>query len=114
MTPPPKWTVEFYTDARGRSPALEFLDALPLHERGTAARVLDLLAEYGVHLAMPHVRPVDDLWELRAGPNRLFYVVRTGRRFIILHGYRKQSQKAPRGEIETARRRLDDYVSRGG
>ncbi|MHB0876283.1 MAG: type II toxin-antitoxin system RelE/ParE family toxin [Anaerolineae bacterium] len=41
-------------------------------------------------------------------------VAHAGRRFIVLHGYRKRSQKAPRREIETARRRLQDFLSRGG
>ena len=79
-----------------------------------AVRQLDLLVEYGLSLGMPHVRPIADMWELRAGPNRFFYVAHTGRRLIILHGYRKQSQKAPRQEIDVARRRLQDFLDRGG
>jgi phage-related protein len=114
MSPQPPWSVEFYTDARGEAPAMQFLEALPIEERAVAARALRLLADAGVGLGMPHVRPIEDLWELRAGPNRLFYVAHTGRRFIVLHGYRKQSQKAPRQEIATARRRLQDFLSRGG
>lgn len=93
---------------------MQFLDALPIGERAVAGRVLRLLADAGVGLGMPHVRPVEELWELRAGPNRLFYIAHTGRRFIILHGYRKKSRRAPRQEIETARRRLRDFLSRGG
>jgi len=50
------------------------------------------------------------MWELRGGANRIFYVAVRGRRFILLRGYRKQSQAAPRREIETAQRRWSDFL----
>jgi phage-related protein len=58
------------------------------------------------------VRSVEGLWELRAGAGRIFYVAYTGRRFILLHAYYKKSQKAPPQEIETAQRRLADFLER--
>jgi phage-related protein len=73
-------------------------------------QVIDMLHDYGLHLGMPHARPIAGMWELRAGPGRFFYVAATGRRFIILHGYRKQSQAAPRREIETAQRRWSNFL----
>jgi phage-related protein len=110
----PAWQIEFYTDARGYSPALDFLQSLPKREQAELLRVIDLLQEFGVQLGMPHARPIAGLWELRGGAGRLFYVAHTGRRFIILHGYRKQSQAAPRREIETAQRRWTDFLEREG
>ena len=105
------WRVEFYVDRRGRSPALEFLRLLPKHEQAEALRVIDLLEEFGVVLGMPHARPIAGLWELRPGPNRFFYVAHTGRRFIILHGYRKQSPAAPKREIDVASRRWAEFLA---
>jgi len=105
MTHQDDWTVEFYTDVRGKSPTLEFINSLPKREQAKITRVLELLREFGPALGFPHARPIRGLWELRAGVGRLFYFVHTGRRFIILHGYRKQRQKAPRKEIEMAHRR---------
>jgi phage-related protein len=43
------------------------------------------------------------------GDNRLFYCTFTGRRFVILHGYRKKGQKAPEQDIATAERRMADF-----
>ncbi|RIK38231.1 MAG: type II toxin-antitoxin system RelE/ParE family toxin [Chloroflexi bacterium] len=106
----PAWQVEFYADSRGRCPALTFVQSLPKKEQAELLRVLELLQEFGLQLGMPHARPIAGLWELRAGPGRLFYVAHIGRRFIILHGYRKQSQAAPRREIETAHRRWADFL----
>ncbi|HOR01111.1 MAG TPA: type II toxin-antitoxin system RelE/ParE family toxin [Anaerolineae bacterium] len=107
-----RWAVEYYTDTRGRAPALEFVYSLSDDEQAELLRVVDLLQEFGIYLRMPHARPIGKLWELRAGAGRLFYIAHTGRRFIILHGYRKQGQKAPRREIETAERRWADFLER--
>lgn len=104
------WTVEFYMDRRSRAPVREYLRSLPQSERAEAVQVLDLLREYGLHLGMPHARPIAGMWELRGGANRIFYVAVKGRRFILLHGYQKRSQATPRREIETARRRWADFL----
>ncbi|MHB0858090.1 MAG: type II toxin-antitoxin system RelE/ParE family toxin [Anaerolineae bacterium] len=90
------WIVEYYEDARGRAPALEFLDSLSPGDKAALVRVIDLLEEFGVSLRAPYAKPIEsDLWELRGGAGRLFYVAVRDRRFIILHGYRKKTRKAP-------------------
>ncbi len=109
------WTVDFYFDARDRSPALEFINTLPKREQAKLFRALGLLQEFGSSLSMPHARPIEGkLWELRGGAGRIFYFAYTGRRFIPLHGYLKRTQAAPKQEIETALRRMADFVEREG
>lgn len=101
------WIVAFYLDARGRNPVLEFINSLPEPDQARVLRVLKLLQEFGPLLGMPHARPIEGkLWELRAGASRVFYLAYTGRQFVLLHGYLKKTQEAPRREIETARRRM--------
>jgi phage-related protein len=90
------------------------VQSLPKKDQAELLRAIDLLQEFGLQLGMPHARPIAGLWELRGGAGRLFYVAHTGRRFIILHGYRKQSQVTPRREIETAQRRWADLLEREG
>jgi len=112
---PTTWTVELYVDGRGRCPIAEFLDTLPKAERVEARNALRLLLEFGTLLSMPHARPLTGhrkLWELRVGPNRLLYFAFTDRRFVILHGFRKRSQKTPSREIETAERRMIELLER--
>jgi phage-related protein len=105
------WVVDFYLDARGRNPVLEFINSLQKREQTRLFRVLELLQEYGPLLSMPHARPIQGgLWELRAGAGRLFYFAYTGRQFILLHGYLKKTQEAPKREIETARRRMAEFM----
>jgi len=105
--------VEFYPDRRGGSPVRDFILSLSKRDQAEVLRVIDLLQEFALGLGMPHARPIEGMWELRAGSGRLFYMAHTGRRFIILHGYLKQGQKAPSQAIETAKRRRDDFLERG-
>ncbi len=106
-------SVEFYEDGRGRVPAYEFIESLEARGHAVVLRVLDLLREYGPRLSMPYARHIEgDLWELRAGAGRLFYFLYIGRRFIVLHGYRKKSRKTPKKEIATAKRRMIDFLER--
>ena len=107
------WEIIFYTDARGISPVNEFIAKLSKTEKVKVIWVIDMLAEYGIHLSMPHARSIDhDLWELRADAGRIFYYSTAGRQFILLHGYNKKSQRTPAREIDTARRRMHDFKER--
>lgn len=78
---------------------------------------LDLLERLGTQLGMPHVRRLQgsELWELRVRGGteyRVFYVAMSGRQLVLLHGFRKQSQRTPLREIRVAEQRLADYRDR--
>jgi phage-related protein len=109
------WKVSFYHDARGRSPVIEYLDGLVARDRARVARYLELVREFGPRLAMPHARHLDGgLWELRPGAHRVIYAAVASERVVLLHAFRKKSQKTPRREIERARRCLAELEARGG
>jgi len=113
VTEPTRWTVEFYADARGKSPALEFINGLQARERAKAHNYLRLLRELGTKLGMPHARLLTGhkpLWELRPGAIRLFYFAYTGRQYIVLHAFRKRGQKTPLRHIATAERRMAEFL----
>jgi phage-related protein len=106
-----EWEILFYQDSRGRSPVLEFINDLPIEQQAKVRNMLRLLREFGTALGMPHARHVEGkLWELRSGAVRLFYFVFAGRRFVILHGYRKRSAKAPKQEVVIALRRMKELL----
>jgi len=108
-----RWSVETYIDERGKDPIWEFIRGLQRKEQAKVLRAFDLLEKYGTRLRMPDARHIEDaLWELRADASRLFYFLHVGRRFIILHGYRKKTDKAPLREIATAERRMRDFLER--
>jgi len=90
---------------------LEFIEELPVGEQAKIRNALRLLQEFGTSLTMPHARQIKGkLWELRPGGVRLFYFAYIGQQFVILHGYRKQSQKTPSQEVEIAMRRLQELM----
>lgn len=105
--------VEFYTDARGTSPVEDFLNGLQPGEQAKADRYLKLLCQFGVRLGMPHARLLrghKPLRELRPLPIRLLYFAHTGRRFVILHAFRKKSEKTRWRDIAIAERRMAEIL----
>jgi len=113
------WTVEFYTDASGGCPVQEFLDSLTAKDSARITWAMNLLEQFGLALSAPYVKHLTDydkLWELRvpAGKNdyRIFYFAHTGERFVMFHGIRKQTQKTPRRDLETAQQRMEDFLKR--
>lgn len=111
--PQPPWRIDFFAISKNKSPVVDFINSLPEQERAKVRNVLRLLREFGLLLGLPHSRPMSGrskLRELRAGDTRLFYFAHTGRQFIILHGFRKKSQKTPTVEIATAERRMKQFL----
>lgn len=106
-----RWRIVFYQNQRGKSPPLEFINSLPIIEQAKIRNTLRLLQEFGTNLGMPHAKQIrGKLWELRPGGIRLFYFAYIGEQFVILHGFRKKSLKAPEREIEIALQRMKDLL----
>jgi len=113
----PNWIVESYHDKRGQSPIDEYLRSLQAKDRARVSRAILLLEDYGPALRMPHARHLEGkVWELRIDgrPNsyRVLYAGVPGRKFVLLHVLAKKTDKTPKQDIETARRRLTDYLER--
>jgi len=80
-------------------------------EQAKIRNALRLLHEFGTILSMPHAKQIKGkLWELSPGGIRLFYFAYIGQQSVILHGNRKQSQKAPDREIEVTMRRMQELM----
>ncbi|MBI3361425.1 MAG: type II toxin-antitoxin system RelE/ParE family toxin [Chloroflexi bacterium] len=113
------WTVELYRDPSGRGPVAEFLATLNETDHAAVTRLVKLLEQYGLKLGKPYVKALighRKLWELRvkrpSGAIRLFYFAHTGKRFVILHGFRKKSQKTPKRELRIAEQRMMEMMVR--
>ena len=107
------WQILFYEDHRSKSPVLEFINKLSAKDRAKISNDFRLLEEFGPNLGMPHARHIDGkLWELRPGDNRLFYFLYLDGKFVILHGFRKQTMKTPEKEIATALRRMNELLEK--
>ena len=77
------------------------------------ARLVELLAEHGPSLRLPHSRAFGDgLFELRprgsTGIGRAFYCFLVGKRVVVLHAFVKKSQQTPDRELKLARKRFKE------
>jgi len=110
------WSVDVYRTRRGDSPVEEWLSGLPVKTRAKVQRYLEVLEEFGPRTPRSHAKPVTNhspLWELLPDPHRILYFADTGRRFVLLHGFRKKSMKLRRQDIRLAERRWADHLERG-
>ena len=106
------WGLEFFAGGNGHSSVAEFIREVPAPGRAQTARYLQLLQRSGPQLGMPYTRHVQGkVWELRPGRYRLLYFAGASRRFIVLHVFRKNSNRTPQKEIDQALRRLDNLLS---
>ncbi len=109
------YTVEYYPDARGRSPVEEFIRKLGDHDKQAVLRVIAMLERLGPLLDWPHTENVGKgLLALRSRGIRVFYVHLSGRRYVLLHAYQKKTGKIPPQEKELARRRWADVKAQEG
>ena len=111
--------VDFYRKENGNSPVEDFLDSLDVKMRNKATDTLSILEEFGNSLREPYSRYIDDgIFELRikmgSDISRIFYFFFVGRKIILTNGYIKKSRKAPRLEIDLAKKYKADYERRYG
>ena len=108
------YEVSFYRDARGKSPAHDFLLGLPAKERGKALRWIGKLESEGPALPRPYADIVrGKMRELRVAHGahsfRFLYFF-DGKRIIITNAFRKKTWRIPINEIIRAERLMADYM----
>lgn len=116
------YIVEFYETQDGKSQIWEFLEDLRIKaatskdariQHKQASLYIELLQQNGTRLNENITKHLEDgIWELRPGNNRVFYFFFQDNTFVLLHQFRKKTQKTPKREIEKAKRERDDYLFR--
>lgn len=119
-----KYNIEFYEKRNGKSDLWDFLEKLRTKTSTSKdARIqykqillyIQLLQDNGTILPENITKHIEEnIWELRPGNNRIFYFYHADNTFVLLHTFRKKSQKTPRREIEKAKAERDDYLARKG
>jgi len=112
-----KFIIDFYKNANGRAPALEFLKTLDKKVLAKINRTFDLLEFYGSELREPHSKPLDDgIFEMRIQISsthiRILYFFYNGGVIILTNGFVKKTNKTPKKELTLAKKYRDDYVRR--
>jgi phage-related protein len=98
-------------------PAGEFIGQLPVKLRAKALRTIDLLADFGLFLSMPHNRKLAgyELWELRVKQGsdicRLFYFHHRETVYVLTSGYVKKADRTSRREIDRAMQLKRQFLS---
>lgn len=116
------YEIEFYETEDGKCPIWDFLEALRLKaptnkdariQHKQASLYIELLQQNGTHMNAEITKHLDDgIWELRPGNNRIFYFFCQNDTYVLLHQFRKKSQKTPKREIEKAKTERNDYLRR--
>lgn len=112
-----KWKVVAYESVNGDKPVEEFIKSLEEKAQIKVARTLDYLEEFGLEGGHSNIKKLTGtlLWELRileSDSIRIFYVTITGKIFLLLHGFKKKSQRTSKQETNIAQKRLKEYQSR--
>jgi len=114
------YEIVFYEDKNGDSPVYEFIKSLS-QKTDKDSRInlnkindyIELLSIHGQTLGEPFMKHIkDDIWELRPIKNRIFFASWTNGSFILLHHFKKKTQKTPPKEIDQASRNLKDITER--
>lgn len=110
------WTIEFFKTKSGKSPVKEFLDSLNSRQAANIIEAMELLKNFGFQLKEPYIKFVGDkLYELRVkdpdGIYRVLYFAASGKRFVMVHGFIKKTQKLPAKELAKAKKRMKEYLN---
>jgi phage-related protein len=118
------FNIEFYSSADGVSELWDFLDDLQKKAvTNNDARIqhkqiiqyIQLLEDHGTRLGEPVTKHLEeDIWELRPGNNRVLFFYHKDNTYVLLHQFRKTTQKTPRREIRKAKAERDDWIARKG
>lgn len=106
-----KWAIDYYRTSSGKFPVKDFIDGLSPKAKSKIVYALDLLEEFGLEVRPPKVEKLQGtpLWEIRiVGKDniRIFYAAKSGKSFLLLHGFVKKKQKTDKKEIKIAMDRL--------
>lgn len=118
------YNIDFYENAAGFSQVWNFLEELQNKavsnkdariQHKQVSLYIELLRQNGTRLNDNITKHLDDgIWELRPGNNRIFYFFSCGETYVLLHQFRKKTQKTPKREIERAKSEREDYLNRKG
>ena len=110
------YSVEFYKDKKGDCPTIDFLNKIHTKIRAKVVKWITHLQREGPNLPRPYADIVQDkIRELRVGfgsnEYRFLYFF-FGKRIIVTHGFIKKTQAVPLGEIERAKRYMNDFLQK--
>ena len=103
-------SIKFFLDHRGKNPVGDFLDENK-NIKIKAMMIFHNITEFGLISVIPHIKKLSGLplWEIRIlgkDKARILYVSEIKDEIILLHAFKKKTQKTPMKEINIAIKRL--------
>ena len=97
-----------------RAPVLEYIQTVPIKDKGKIAAHITFLRDHGGRLDEPYSRYIrSGIRELRIefarNRHRIFYITVEGKKIILLHAFLKKTSKTPQQEIVRALNNYEDY-----
>jgi phage-related protein len=111
-----EWKIEFFKFPNDNSPVLDWFQSQEPKVKAKLARIFDLLEGEGISVGKPYVAPLEDkLYEIRIEQDtniyRILYFAYTDKRFILLHGFQKKTQKTPKKELDLSKERMKAFLA---
>ncbi len=105
----------FYQSSSGRSPVVKFIDDQPKRDQAVLLAVLSEVEEMGLQAKGAVFRQIEGkLWEIKiktpSGGYRIMYVLISAKTMMLLHAFKKKTQKTPLNELAIARKRLTEVL----
>ena len=109
--------VIYYEDNNGRKHVKEFIGSFDEKTRGKILARIEFLGGHWHELRRPIVDKIDkDLYELRvefAWNNvRIIYAYMFKDYIVLLHGFRKKTDRIPENDKSKAKKRMTDFCNR--
>lgn len=116
------YKVIFYRDKKGNEPIRELLEELEKkaftskHDRIQYKKILlfiSVLEKLGTRAGEEITKHIEgDIWELRPLDNRIFFFGWKDNSFVLLHHFKKKTNKTPIREIEKAKKEYQEWKNR--
>jgi phage-related protein len=112
--------IYFYRNINGKEPVGEYIDSLAAKSEKDSRIKLTKIREYlkileakGKGAGLPYIKQIrGEIWELRPLSDRILFAAWVDNSIILLHHFRKSTNKTPIREIEQAERNLNDLKKR--
>jgi len=108
-----EFTIEWYFNAKGESPALEYFKKLTESQKNKTFELVRAMGDVGKIINTEKFNfEGDKLFVFKPSPDRFFCFFYKGSKLIITNAYKKKSQKMPPREKERALKLKNDYFKR--
>lgn len=108
--------IVFYKKENGKEPVKDDIEDLEERDKARVYGIIDDIKINEFNSIRAEFRLIKGkLWEIKirleSGGYRIFYTVIESNLMVLLHSYKKKTQKAPQNELNIALKRLNNVIS---